>query len=456
MTFDTINPATGEKLRTAHYATPAQIDASISTLHKSFSGWRNISYRERQLIVKKIALNLQERSEEFAVLMSTEMGKPIREAKLEVKKCIVAIEALSEKDLGFLEPKLVSGAYKNSRIINEPLGVIYSVMPWNFPLWQVVRMVIPALLAGNTILLKHSTITSQTGDEFEKILKDIWSEPLLLHQLVQHDNTEKILKDPRIQGVSLTGSTGAGLSVAQAAGAALKKYVLELGGSDPYIVLEDAPLEAAAKMISRSRLMNTGQSCICAKRLLVHTSKKDQLIDLVKKEFDSFQFGSPLDAKTDLGPLAHPRFKADLAKQISELKLSTEAKNIYHRSHLQNDHGAYVDLNIFLLPKNSDWLYEQEFFSPTLIVIPFLSDQEAIQIANSTAYGLGGGVWSTDLTRATRMASQMTAGQVAINDMIKSDVSLPFGGFKKSGVGRELGDAGLYEFTQTKVISSSL
>ncbi|MBC7419332.1 MAG: aldehyde dehydrogenase family protein [Bdellovibrio sp.] len=456
MNFETINPANGERLGSYAVSTSVEVEQAIATLHFSFTQWRDLAYADRQNFLKKLADNLTAQQEMFATLMTNEMGKPIKESRAEVKKCIQAIKSYCERDLSLLEKKSVHTIYKQSDISHEPLGVIYAIMPWNFPLWQVVRMVVPALLSGNVVLLKHSQITVQTGNEFEKLFRDVWSQPLLFHRMIAHEQTEKVMQDPRVQGISLTGSTRAGISAASAAALSLKKYVLELGGSDAYIVLEDAPLAAAAKALAKGRLLNTGQSCICVKRCLVHSSKQNELIELLKKEFESFKFGNPLDDKTDLGSLAHPKFKEALKKQLLELTENTSAKNVYRKAHGQSEKSAFVDAEIYLLKENSPWLAEQEFFAPILLVIPFQTDEQAIEIANSSIFGLGGGVWSADLARAQKVASAMIAGQVAINDVIKSDVSLPFGGFKKSGVGREMGDAGLFEFTQTKVISSSL
>ncbi len=456
MKFETINPSTGELLNRHAFSTEAEVEQAISKLHNAFLKWKNLSYPERQVVLRKLVENLTAKQDSLATLMTNEMGKAIKESKAEVKKCIQAIESYCQRDLSLLEKKSVQTIYKNSDITHEPLGVIYAIMPWNFPLWQVVRMVVPALLSGNVVLLKHSEITAQTGIEFEKLFADIWESPLLLHRLIPHEQTDKVLKDPRIQGVSLTGSTRAGVSVASVAAASLKKYVLELGGSDPYIVLEDAPLPAAARLLTKGRLLNNGQSCICVKRILVHESKQNELIELLKKEFESFKFGDPLDQKTDLGPLAHPKFKEALKKQLAELTLRTSATRVFKKSHGQSEASAFVDAEIYLLQENSTWLNDQEFFAPIMLVIPFRTDEEAIRIANSTEFALGGGVWSNDLARAQKLSLLMIAGQIAINDVIRSDVSLPFGGFKKSGVGREMGDAGLFEFTQTKVISSSL
>lgn len=456
MQFETMNPATGAKGKSFWFSTSDEVENSISQLHHSFGKWRRQSHIQRQDVLKALVGRLSEKKDFFATLMTTEMGKPIKESKEEVQKCIKAIEAYCHRDLSLLNTKTLHTIYKQSDITHEPLGVIYAIMPWNYPLWQAVRMVVPALLSGNVVLLKHSEITTQSGIEFEKLFHQIWDSPLLLNRSITHEQTVEVMQDMRVQGVSLTGSTRAGLSVAAAAAASLKKYVLELGGSDPYIVLEDAPLAEAARALTKGRLLNTGQSCICVKRVLVHASQQAALLELLKAEFEKLRFGSPLDESTDLGPLAHIKFKESLKKQVAELIAKTGATRVYKKVHGQSDQSAFVDAEIYFVKENSAWLSDQEFFGPILIVIPFHSDDEAVSIANSTEFALGGGVWSNDLNRATKLAEQLIAGQVAINDTIKSDVSLPFGGFKKSGVGREMGDAGLFEFTQTKVISSSL
>jgi succinate-semialdehyde dehydrogenase / glutarate-semialdehyde dehydrogenase len=424
-------------------------------LERSYSVWKKKALVERQAILIKLVERMGARQELLAQLMSLEMGKPILQSQAEVKKCIQSIEILCQKEVNFLQPQEMKSSYKKSLIVRQPLGVVYAIMPWNFPLWQVIRMVIPALIAGNVIYLKHSEVTPQMGFEIEKMFEGLFEHPILLHDLIEHKHTEKVLSHTAVGGVSLTGSTQAGLTVAGIATKYLKKYVLELGGSDPYVVCADADLKLAARMIVKSRMQNTGQSCIAAKRCLFDRKIKEEFLDLVKKEFSTYQFGPPLQTETTLGPLAHPRFKVAVQKQLNDFKAATQAEVVAVQKQSEPDKSAYVDAHIFLIAKNSVWLKNQEFFSPNLIMMPFDTESEALQIANATDFALGAGVFSQDIERAEALASGLHAGQVSINDFVKSEASLPFGGMKLSGIGRELGQQGFHEFTQIKVVSRS-
>ncbi|MBC7465754.1 MAG: aldehyde dehydrogenase family protein [Bdellovibrio sp.] len=453
--WKSIDPITGAEKETFSHVSPAQIESTISELHQSYQAWSKLKISDRQVVLKIFQTKLEAEKETLAKLITEEMGKPIKESTAEVKKCIDTISSYLAFDYSFLENQTVHSIYKESRIQHHPLGIIYGIMPWNFPLYQAVRMFIPPLLAGNVVLLKHSEVSPKMGQLLDRLFQGVWTESLFHHILASSDDTEKIMADPRVNGVSLTGSVKAGFSVSQLAGKYLKKSVFELGGSDPCLILADADLKAAAQMVAKARLMNTGQSCICIKRCLVDRSVLPQFLELVKAEFSKYKFGNPSEKTTDLGPLAHPRFKVALKKQLEELRKHTGAEKIFSLPHGQTENGAYVDAEIYLLNKNSDWLRDQEFFGPILLVIPFANSEEGIAIANSTEFALGASLWSTNLETAKQVADKIFAGQVTINDMVKSDMTLPFGGFKASGLGRELGVDGFMEFTQTKVISYS-
>ncbi len=455
MSFKKYSPLTGEVLCEYENATAGEIEIALAQLHDSFKIWKNIQPEHRQQILRPVVTRLTEKKAQFAETITTEMGKLYVESLAEVEKCIKSIEACLDFDLSFLLTSKVQTIYKESEISYQPLGILYSVMPWNFPLWQAIRMILPGLLSGNVILLKHSEVSPEMGRLIEDLFADLFEKPLLKHRLATHEMTEAILADDRVQGVSITGSTKAGTSIANLATKYLKKFVLELGGSDPYIAFNDADISKSAKLISASRLQNTGQSCIAGKRLLVHESLKNAMIERLQSEFETYHFGLPFDKTAKLGPLADVRFKQPLAEQIQQLEQKTSAQLVFQKKHGQSENSAFVDSRIYLLKENSTWLKDQEFFAPILLVIPFKTDSEAIEIANSTIFGLGGGVFSENLEFAKKMAMQIDAGQVAINDYIKSDVSLPFGGVKMSGSGRELSRNGFMEFTEMKVISYS-
>lgn len=455
MKFKKFSPLTGELVREYEYATKTEVDAAIESLHLSFQKWRKLSAFERQQKLSPVVKRLTERKAQFAETISAEMGKLYAEAVAEVEKCIKSIDAFVKMDLSFLNREKIKSIYTESDIAIEPLGVIYSIMPWNYPLWQAVRMIMPGALAGNVILLKHSEVSPEIGKLIEELFDGVFEGSVLKHRLASHDLTESIVADERVQGVSITGSTRAGKIISSLAAQYFKKAVLELGGSDPYIVYKDADLALSAKIIAKSRLQNGGQSCIAAKRCLVHESVQNEFLDLLKTEFSKYEFGHGHNMKAQLASLADIRFKEGLQKQLEELKKNTKAELIFEKPHGQSENSAFVNSQIYLLKENSVWLKDQEFFAPVLVVIPFRNDEESLTIANSTVYGLGGGVFSKNLEFARKQAQGLFAGQVAINDFIKSDVTLPFGGVKMSGQGRELGRNGFLEFTEMKVISST-
>ena len=445
MSFTTQDPFTGKALATYEYAPKRQVLESIAILSTSSVQWRQLNPRVRQERLLAVADRLGKQKDSFAELITSEMGKPGKEAQIEILKCKTTIERACSADLDFLVPRLNDGF----DVEHIPLGVIYSIMPWNYPFWQVIRMAVPAILAGNTILLKHSELTPLTALAIEELFAGIFEMPVLLNHFISHEMTDFILSQPEVGGVSLTGSVNAGRIVSKVAAEYFKKAVLELGGSDPYIVCADADLKLAAAIITKGRLLNSGQSCICAKRAIVSREVLPQFLELLRLEFDKYEYG------TDIGPLAGTRFKIAIAKQVQELLQATSAKQFYGKPNLQNPDSAFVDAEIYLLSANSNWLRNQEFFGPVLLVIPFDSDNEAIEIANATDFGLGGGVFSQNVRAAKKLAARIAAGQVAVNEIVSTDLSRPFGGVKNSGIGRELGTESYFEFTQTKVITTA-
>lgn len=451
-TFFCIDPRTGLATGSYNYSSEAEIDAAISSLHKSFLKWKKISLPEKKLFFVRLSAAIEAKKNDFASLISAEMGKPLTDAHAEVNKCLKTLEKLQEMSLEMLAARELRVGLNRAQIQHEPLGVIYSIMPWNYPLWQVIRMAVPTLMSGNTVLLKHSDLVPRLALLIEEVFTEASPGlPLLLHRHINHERSDNILSRTEIGGVSLTGSVRAGREVYLCAARNLKKCVLELGGSDPYIVLADAKIKSAAKKIMKSRLLNNGQTCISAKRALIHSSQLQKFIEEIGVEIESYQIGD----SAQLGPLAHPQFKKNLQLQLSDLRRETGAALIFKKTaqYPPAEESAYVDIEVYLLEKHSDWLKSQEFFGPVLVIIPFETVDEAVQMANATDFGLGAAVFSENLTLAFEVANQLQAGQVAINDLISTDLSLPFGGFKMSGLGRELGDESFLEFTQTKVIT---
>ncbi len=453
MSFGTQNPFTGNPRRRYEYASEKSVLRAIDRLSIGFLSWKELKPKDRQKKLFVVADRLQSKKEAFAEIITLEMGKPLKESLAEIEKCRATIVRACSSNLDFLNPRVVTGSLV-SVVTHEPVGVIYSIMPWNYPFWQVIRMAIPALLAGNTILLKHSEITPVSAMAIQEIFEGVFDFPVLLNEFIRHDMTDFVLVNSKVGGVSLTGSVNAGRNVYANAARYFKKAVLELGGSDPYIVCDDADLNSSAQKLAKGRLLNCGQSCISVKRILVHKKVLEAFLKLLIAEVESYSFGDPIESTAELGPLAHTRFKDSLSLQVQSLKENTTAKLIYSKSHNQSPESAFFDVQIYLVESNSRWLANQEFFGPIFLVFPFESENEAIQIANATDFGLAGGVFSKDLKRAKKIAGAIEAGQVAVNEVIISDLSLPFGGTKNSGLGRELGDESYFEFTQTKVVSS--
>jgi succinate-semialdehyde dehydrogenase/glutarate-semialdehyde dehydrogenase len=453
MKFTTVNPVTGDEIKSYDFFNENQIRFCIDQLHQGQLLWKKLKVSERQAAMHELAHRMKDRKNTLVRLISEEMGKPIKESALEVSKCIKTVEMICEQSIIHLEPLKLSSIYAESTIKYEPMGIIYSIMPWNFPLWQVIRMVLPTLLSGNVILLKHSEIMPELAKEIGNLFENIFEKSILINAYISHEHTDFVMKQPEIGGASLTGSVEAGRSVYKIAAQYFKKVVLELGGSDPYIILKDADLSLAAKKIVKSRLLNNGQTCISAKRCIIDKSVLDKFLPLMKEEFDRYTIGNPADLKTDLGPLSHPKFKKALFEQLQALRNITDAKLVYSKSHEQSEKSAFVNIEAYLLSKNTDWLKNQEFFAPVLLIIPFETEEQALQIANSTDYALGAGLFTKDTAHGYKLAEFIIAGQVTINDIVSTDLNLPFGGFKSSGIGRELGREGYFEFTQTKVVS---
>ena len=445
------NTSTGEKIRNYQYAEEAAVLESLEKLHAGFNKWKKFSLRTRQEMMLKMVLIVENDKDHFAQVISQEMGKSFEAAQTEVKKCIETSKYLCGLDLHFLDSHEVKNTtYDHSIVSHEPLGVIVSVLPWNFPAWQGFRAFFPNMLAGNVILLKHSEVTPTTGDLLQSYFAQAGLGDFFVHRLFPHEMTEKIIADRRVGGVSITGSVKAGQIISSLCGQYLKKCLLELGGSDPSIILPDADFKKACQTIARSRLQNAGQVCISAKRAFVPRVQIEQTIELFKSAFTGI-----IDAQPSLvGPLAETRFKTDYNNIVTELKKHSQVVFEKDMNALNiNENQAFVNPCILVFDHHHEILNKTEVFGPCLILIPYDTVDEAIQMANSTVFGLGASVYGTDEKLAQNVAHQILAGQVSINDYVKSDIALPFGGFKMSGMGRESGHQGFFEFTQTRVIS---
>lgn len=460
--FKTFNPTTGAFIDEYTYATATDISKSLDLLHGGFLRWKMLSFAERQKVIRPAIGLFHQAKEELAKMISTEMGKPYFAALAEIDKSLQALEYMCVTPYPELDVKVV----ENHKIYHHPKGVILGVMPWNFPFWQAVRMIFPALLAGNTVLLKHSEITPSTGSFIKKVLSQIEVKNLFDHLIFEHTLTESIIADRRVHGVSLTGSVKAGYTLSEYAGKYMKRGVFELGGSDAHLVLSDADIEKAARIIAKSRLQNTGQSCISAKRAIIAKEKSKEFIEHLKNNFEEAVFGNVFDREVTVGPLAHMRFKPEdearfqMAKKFSEVVYEQlPDEGIIKSLAADTERQAFVPLRILkvrnLTAEFMQYLKTAEFFSPTLLVFEYSNLEEGIRLVNSTQFGLGGSVYSQNLVKAQEVALQFESGMVAINEAVQSNVMVPFGGVKASGIGRELGTHGFTEFTDIQVVTTA-
>jgi succinate-semialdehyde dehydrogenase/glutarate-semialdehyde dehydrogenase len=435
LTIRTVNPYTMQTINEFREDRIEEISAKINGLNSAQQGWKR-SLDRRLEALKEIARRLRDRSSDLATLMTLEMGKPITQSEAEVKKCAWLVDYLQENASRMLEPEVVETEAKSSYVRFDPVGTILIIMPWNFPLWQAMRAAIPALAAGNAVLLKHASIVSGTSLEIEKTIDlDVFKSTIAKGNVA----LEAI---NYVDGVSFTGSTEVGSRIAEVAGAQIKKSVLELGGSDPFIVLDDTNLEQAIKNCAFARMQNNGQSCIASKRFIVHESVYDSFVEGMREEFGKVSIGNPLVKETFLGPLSSKEQKETVMKQIDDLKKVGDVEHL----------GGTLDGN-FVPPTiaRTDALYGDEIFGPVAIVNRFKTPDEAVQLANETPFGLGASIWG-DPAKAEELATDIKAGMVFVNRIVSSDPRLPFGGMKKSGVGVELSRYGLLEFTAKKTI----
>jgi len=446
-----INPATDEVLRTFEPYTPAQVEEALAAAEDAFGAWRARSFAERAVPMKRVAALLRERSDRYARLMSLEMGKPITEAKAEIEKCALGCEYFAENAARFLSPETIPTNAQKSYVEYVPLGIILAVMPWNFPFWQVFRFAAPALMAGNAAVVKHASNVPQCALAIEEVFRDAsFPEGLVRTLLLAGAQVEPVIADRRVRAVTLTGSSATGARIAAAAGQALKKAVLELGGSDPFIVLRDADLAAAAATGVRARHQNAGQSCIAAKRFLIADAVRDDFERLFVQGVEALRIGDPLDAATQIGPLARHDLRENLERQISGsirmgARLLTGGKR-------WGDRGAFYTPTVLADVTPDMPVFSEETFGPVAALVGVRDADQAIDLANRTEYGLGANLWTRDIATAETLARRIESGQVFINGMVASDPRLPFGGVKHSGFGRELSSFGIREFVNIQTV----
>lgn len=451
MAIASINPATGEVLKKFEPLSDSEIEAKIQRATKTFREYQNVSFGKRAAMMLKTAEILEKEKETFGRMMTLEMGKPFRAAVEEAAKCAVGCRYYAENAERFLTDEVVQTSATRSFIRFQPLGVVLAVMPWNFPFWQVFRFAAPALMAGNMGLLKHASNVPQCALMIEDILRRAgFPEGAFQTLLIGTDKVDGILGDPRIAAATLTGSEGAGIQVGVSAAKRIKKIVLELGGSDPFIVMPSANIEEAVATAVKARVQNNGQSCIAAKRFIVAESIADEFERNFVKRMEALKLGDPFDESTDLGPLATPdavtSLDADVQKTIKAgARLLTGGKRVERPG---NFYAATVLSNI---PENSP-AYCDELFGPVASIFRAKDAQDAIRIANSSPFGLGASAWTQDESEREQFINGLESGMVFINRMVASDPRIPFGGVKRSGLGRELGVYGIREFTNIKSV----
>jgi len=452
MSITSVNPANGQNIKTYNTHTPQEVASKINQTHSAWLQWRTSQPSLRAELLNKLAAVLNTRKDELAKLMALEMGKPIKQGAAEVDKCAAVCSYYAENAESFLKDQQIETEAQKSFVTFNPIGVVLAVMPWNFPFWQVFRFLAPALAAGNCGVLKHASNVPGCALIIEDMVREAgFPDHVFQTLLVGSEQVEAIIENPLIKAVTLTGSTNAGIKVAQKAGSVLKKTVLELGGSDAYIILEDADLEIAATACTDSRLINSGQSCIAAKRFIVVEPVAERFTQLMLEKMKSKRMGDPLSTETEVGPQARVDLRDELHKQVQQ-SIEAGAKCILG-GQVPEGESAFYPPTILTNVKKGMPAHDDELFGPVAAIITAKDEAEAINIANDSVFGLGGAVFTQDVERGERIAStQLEAGSCFVNSLVKSDPRLPFGGIKQSGYGRELGMFGIHEFVNIKTV----
>ncbi|MBX0294242.1 NAD-dependent succinate-semialdehyde dehydrogenase [Haloarcula nitratireducens] len=450
--MEVTNPATGERVDSYEEDGEDDVEAALETAVETFDSWRDRPLQERTDLLASAAEVLRENKQRYAETMTEEMGKPITQAKSEVEKCAWVCEHYSEHASEYLAEKgHPSPAGSTAKTVYEPLGPVLAVMPWNFPFWQVFRFAAPYVTAGNVGLLKHASNVPGCSEAIEEVFREAgYPEGAFQSLLVSSDQVEGVLEDDRVKAATLTGSGPAGRSVAATAGENLKKTVLELGGSDPYVVLDDADVEEAAETGAWARVQNGGQSCIAAKRFIVHTDVYDEFEEKFVEQMESYTIGDPTDEDTEIGPQARESLLEDLHEQVED-SVDAGADLLTGGEPLDRE-GAYYPPTVLANVPEGCPVDSEEVFGPAAPVYEVEDEEEAIRKANDTEFGLGASVWTEDRERGERLAGRIDAGCVYVNQLVKSDPRVPFGGIKESGYGRELSGAGMREFVNRKTV----
>jgi succinate-semialdehyde dehydrogenase/glutarate-semialdehyde dehydrogenase len=452
MTFQSINPASGTPVASYEETQRAEVNRIIEKAHAAFLDWRKTPFRDRAALMRKAGQILRDRSKEYGRLMAEEMGKPFKDGIAEAEKCAAACDYFAEHAEKFLATEDVATDARRSFVTFQPVGVVLAVMPWNFPFWQVIRFAAPALMAGNAGVLKHASNVPGCALAIEQIFKDAgFPENLFRTLMIGSKEVAGVIEHPLVRAVTLTGSTPAGRAVASKAGECLKKTVLELGGSDAYIIMDDADIDQAAAIAAKGRLVNSGQSCIAAKRFIVTERTRAGFEQSLVKKMQAAKVGDPMAEGTQVGPMARRDLRDDLHKQV-ESSIRKGAK-LLCGGEIPKGEGAFYPPTVLTDVKKGMPAYDEELFGPVAAVITVEDEQDAIRVANDSEFGLGGAVIGKDIARAEKIAAEeIDAGCVFVNDAVRSDPRLPFGGVKDSGYGRELSQFGIREFVNIKTV----
>jgi len=452
MTLRSVNPATGNTLQSFVEMTEDEVNAIIESVHGAFNGWRKTSFSFRAERMKEVAHLLRARKEEFGTLMTEEMGKPYKQSIAEAEKCAWVCEYYADNAEKFLANKDIATEASDSFVSYQPIGIVLAVMPWNFPFWQVFRFAAPALMAGNVGILKHASNVQVCAQAIEDIFTAAdFPENLFKNLVIGSDKVENVIKNPLVKAVTLTGSTPAGKAVASLAGSMLKKTVLELGGSDPYVILEDADLDQAVNACITGRMLNTGQSCIAAKRFIVVEPCRPEFTDKLAKKIKNMNMGDPLDLTIDIGPMVNISARDELHQQV--IASLDKGAVLVTGGIIPEPPGSFYPPTLLVDVTPGMPAFDDELFGPVAVIITAKDEQQALELANQTKFGLGAAVFTADVKKGKKIAVEvLEAGSCFVNDFVKSDPRLPFGGIKESGYGRELSEFGIHEFVNIKSV----
>lgn len=450
--FNTVNPFTGEVLQSWNYHTRNQAEEKITQAYRLQLRWSRDT-KARSVYLKNLAGQLRMAARQIAAQMALEMGKPLKDGLAEVEKSASACVWWAENGSELLRAESLKAQYVETRVLNRSLGVVLAIMPWNYPLWQLIRFAAPAWMAGNVVLLKHSDLTAGTAELIGRICStELATEDSPIFNLrISHAMTAELIADPRVRAVTFTGSTRGGSAVAALAGQHLKKAVMELGGNDAYVVLSDADLNLAVETCVTAKLINNGQSCIAAKRFFIARKLKDDFLHKMSAAMSSRQSGDPLLLETELGPLAAKRFQIQLNEQCLQLQSSAKTEVILQLPK-STDTAASFSPRVYFQAEPSSYFQKEEFFGPVALVSCFDSEAQIADLVNASPYGLGAALFSQDIEKAKALTSSWEVGMVCINDFVRSDSRAPFGGVKASGFGRELGRQGILEFCNIQTV----